>query len=90
MVLGVWERCAIVDAIMILKDQEQRPTRQVVEEAHPSQQEARNDLQTVGWQLFQRIGKLLSLNSSVMLQELRDSFLMHDFRMSGACIPDVS
>ena len=31
-------RCAIVDAVMIPRDQEQRPIRQVVEVAHPSRQ----------------------------------------------------
>jgi hypothetical protein len=44
--------------VMILKDQEQRPTRQVVERAHPSQHEARNDLQTFDRRFFQTNEKI--------------------------------
>src|SRR5271156_5333124 len=56
--------------VMILKDQEQRPTRQVVERAHPSQHEARNDLQTVDRRFFQTNEKFLRLEKIVLLQDL--------------------
>lgn len=63
-------RCAVVMLVMILKDQEQRPTRQVVERAHPSQHEARNDLQTVDRRFFQTNGKFLRLDKNILLQDL--------------------
>jgi hypothetical protein len=72
--------------VMILKDQEQRPTRQVVEKTHPSQHEARNDLQTVGRRLFQTNRKILSHLARTFFYKIsRYELLIDEIRVLSAC-----
>jgi hypothetical protein len=71
--------------VMILKDQEQRPTRQVLERAHPSQHEARNDLKTFDRRFFQTNEKILRLERMFFCKISRDKLPIDEIRVLSAC-----